>query len=121
MESIIYSIFKIDIYPESLLDIGGEVFGFVEELLLILDKELMEFILTIRELLRRYNFDISSGDHWIDIDDRDKNDDENRDIFVLYPQYLSKLFHFPLSFIPDDLRDRIDRFIDRNRSQIIWI
>jgi hypothetical protein len=54
MESIIYNIFEIDIYLESLFDIDGKVFGFVKELLLILDKKLIEFILMIREFLWGY-------------------------------------------------------------------
>ena len=47
MKLIIDSILEIDIYSEDLLDIDGEVFGFIEELLLIFNEEFMEFILII--------------------------------------------------------------------------
>ena len=47
MELIIDNILEIDIYSEDLLGIDGEVFGFIKELLLIFNKEFMEFILII--------------------------------------------------------------------------
>jgi hypothetical protein len=49
MKLIIYYIFKIDIYPENLLNINRKIFGFIKKLLLIFNKKFIEFILIILE------------------------------------------------------------------------
>jgi hypothetical protein len=52
-KSIIYRPTEISISPEDLLGIVGEIFRFIEELIMISNEKFMKLILLIIELLKR--------------------------------------------------------------------